>query len=190
MIYENWPERRLHRGPCGCPRCRQGGRAIDRLARRSLSAALAHAQHGRTEADGSGMEAEGRPSIDTLSACIRVYWTPPVHIKSLLSPDKLKDLSLSFQTKGHRIYRISHISQPKPLYIGRTKGPIVDRVKDHWAYIKNMMLQNFEIKSIAGDLAQRLYPGTSMTRLNGTRSGLRPATTWQISILEGLAKQS
>ena len=49
MTYENWPSR-THSHGCGCRSCRDGDRRIDRLASRSLSAALRHAQD-RFESD-------------------------------------------------------------------------------------------------------------------------------------------
>lgn len=126
---EAWPlgGRAHHRGTCRCAGCATGADSIDRLARESLSAALAHAQQGRFEAD-LGTEA-GRPRSITLPGMFS-GWRDPVAIRTVLAgvgapPD------FGAHNRRH-LYKIAKRGERAPLYIGMAfSASVRDRVAAH-----------------------------------------------------------
>ena len=171
MIQENWPGPGWHRGGCGCgcARCRRRGGMIDRLARRSLSAALAHAQHGRGEAEEWGAEATRGASRDTLYACIRVAWEAPVPVANLPA-----QAPAAYRQPGEWLYRFWRIGEARPLYIGRITGGRVDRrVAEHRGYINKATYAN------------RLARGAATARIAQALNPANPADLQRITVQAG-----
>lgn len=130
LLYDN----NLGRAPghacaCGCRQCRKGAGTIDRLARRSLSAALAHAQDGRFEAP-SGAEA-GHPRRLTLPGTFS-GWRDPVPLMRVIG--RAQPAPPADFTKRNRflLYRIARRGEARPLYIGMAPAASVQgRVSSH-----------------------------------------------------------
>lgn len=134
-LRENWTAGcgGRHEGPCRCQRCRSGGISIDRMARRSLSAALAHAQQGRFEAD-MGAESATGPQRLTLPGTFR-GWGAPVPLTQVLGPNPPS----GFAVAGRKIlYRIAKRDGGPPIYIGMVVASKVrDRVASHVGHLIN-----------------------------------------------------
>lgn len=143
-IRESWSAR-LPRCGCGgtCPRCAApagmvlGPATIDRLARRSLSAALAHAQHGRFEAE-AGAEA-GTPTGKIRFPEAR--WGGWEEARRLEDVLRLPRSGASAFTRAgaagsllapRMLYRVWKEHSPTPLYIGMAyRSTIAGRLADH-----------------------------------------------------------
>jgi|GEM_PF-6807366 len=134
MAYENWPNK-THAYGCVCPRCRGGNHLIDRLASRSLSTALRHAQ--ALESDFS-YEAETPAGSITLPGTFK-GWQSEITLGELFGPSP----GVPYGSKspgpgpGHGLlYRIYQDKQ-RPLYIGMAyRDSIQCRVASHF---KDMM---------------------------------------------------
>jgi hypothetical protein len=132
MLRENWP-RIDHPSGCRCPRCRRQRAVIDRLADRSLSVALRHAQ-GRFE-DGSGPEAATPgPDITLPGKFSGWHRVPAVTLAQLFSAGP----PAPFTTKSARgtgpgyLYRVYEEYRQRPLYIGMAyDATIRARVASH-----------------------------------------------------------
>jgi hypothetical protein len=128
-LRENWAGDCSGRrgGACACRRCLSGGSGIDGLARRSLSAALAHAQQGRFETD-MGAEAETRRKSLILPGEF-LGWGRPVPIMQVLAPKPPEDF---VGTNRRFLYRIAKRGESSPLYIGMAfSSRVRDRVASH-----------------------------------------------------------
>jgi hypothetical protein len=136
-LRENWAEdcSGRHGGSCGCRRCWSGGGGIDRMARTSLSAALAHAQQGRFETD-MGAEAQTAPQRLTLPGTF-LGWGAPVPIRGVLASIPPSDFAVAGRK---RLYRIAKRGEASPLYIGMVVGPkasVASRVASHVGHLVN-----------------------------------------------------
>lgn len=131
MVYENWPSKTHARG-CVCPRCRGGNHLIDRLANRSLSAALRHAQG--LESD-FGYEAATPPGSITLPGTFS-GWRGAITLGELFGTDP----PLPFRSKSPPpgpgqglLYRVYQENKQRPLYIGMAyRDSIQNRVASHF----------------------------------------------------------
>jgi hypothetical protein len=123
MRAENWPDGISGSG-CGCARCRDV-RRVDRLAKASLSAALAHAQN-RVEDEAF----EAATAAGTLTLPGRFEgWRGAVTLDVLFGPSPP---SLFTQPKPRLLYRIYIEGRQKPLYIGMAySASIRERVTSH-----------------------------------------------------------
>jgi hypothetical protein len=123
MALENWP--RNDSGRCDCPRCRQS-RVIDRLADRSLSVALRHAQN-RTEGE-LGFEAAQPQGPITLPGKFS-GWREATPLQTVLSRSRPHLFGV---TRVPLLYRIYEGGKQIPLYIGMVTGSsIAARVASH-----------------------------------------------------------
>jgi hypothetical protein len=132
MTYENWPSQ-THTVGCGCRSCRSGDRQIDRLASRSLSAALRHAQD-RFESD-FGYEAATPGGSITLPGIFK-GWRGAITLGDLLGPNPPLPFTLSGRPPSNgsgRLYRVYQENKQRPLYIGMAyDASIQDRVASHF----------------------------------------------------------
>src|SRR5580704_5622032 len=137
MVYENWPSK-THAYGCGCRRCRSGNHLIDRLANRSLSAALRHAQD-RYESD-FGYESEPPAGSITLPGTFK-GWQKEITLGQLFGPDPGVPYGSKSPGPGPGqglLYRIYQDKQ-RPLYIGMAyRDSIQCRVASHF---KDMMIK-------------------------------------------------
>jgi len=129
MVYENWP-RMDHQAGCRCTRCRRQGAIIERLADRSLSVALRHAQSRFEGAIGTEAETAGR--IITLPGKFTGWDTVrAVTVNELFGgtpPREYTEPPVRGVAPG-LLYRISDVS---PLYIGMAPASSIKaRVASH-----------------------------------------------------------
>lgn len=132
MRYENWPDQSHTRG-CGCQSCNKGNRLIDRLADRSLSAALRHAQ-SRAESD-FGFEAATPAGSITLPGRFG-GWKRAIPLGELFGSTPPE----AFVRKGPPpapgpglLYRVYEENKQRPLYIGMAfRESIQKRVASHF----------------------------------------------------------
>ena len=117
---ENWPS---YGGGCPCRRCRE--RTLDRLADRSLSVALAHAQN-RAEAAESGRFGDEL----TIDKDISVIWSRRANLASWRSPTRPG--SKPPNQPGQWLYKFFLVGARQPLYIGRVTGrKLTTRIGEH-----------------------------------------------------------
>jgi hypothetical protein len=132
-----------HGGGCGCGRCATAvPRMIERLALESLSAALAHAQQGRFEAD-LGMEAATPAGPLTLPGEFS-GWRPPTPVMEVLFGSPPAEFTHRPKEKDPRdrrfLYRLYRRGGEKALYIGMAYNTRVqDRV---WSHLKGLVTQS------------------------------------------------
>lgn len=131
MTYENWPRLACSDG-CGCQRCRRADRLVDRLANRSLSVALRHAQD--LESD-FGYEAATPAGSITLPGMFS-GWRGAITLGELFGTDP----PLPFRSKSPPpgpgqglLYRVYQNNKQRPLYIGMAyRDSIQNRVASHF----------------------------------------------------------
>lgn len=136
MTCENWPNITRSHG-CSCRSCRGRDRLIDRLADRSLSVALRHAQD-RSESSGFAFEAATPAGTVTLPGTFS-GWRGAITLGELFGPAP----PLPFQTRGKpgpngpgRLYRIYQENKQRPLYIGMAfEASIQSRVASHFVSV-------------------------------------------------------
>jgi hypothetical protein len=118
---ENWPS---YGGGCPCRRCRE--RTLDRLADRSLSVALAHAQN-RAEAAESGRFGDEL----TIDKDISVIWSRRANLATwLAAPTRPGDTPPN--RSGQWLYKFFLVGATQPLYIGRVTGrKLTTRISEH-----------------------------------------------------------
>jgi hypothetical protein len=132
MACENWPNP-LGARNCGCEACRNEDRLVDRLASRSLSAALRHAQD-RFESD-FGYEAATPAGSITLPGRFG-GWKRAIALGDLLGPSPPQP----FTRRGPPppsgpglLYRVYEENKQRPLYIGMAfRESIQNRVASHF----------------------------------------------------------
>ncbi|MDJ0386934.1 hypothetical protein QMO56_02310 [Roseomonas sp. E05] len=144
-IREAWPAANPRRCGCGgtCLRCASGRTppdraAIDRLARRSLSAALAHAQHGRFEGEAAAPEAGTPAGTLRFPAAHWGGWKGAMRLEEVLRLPRAG--ASTFTRAGARgtfaaprlLYRVWKEHSREPLYIGMAfQSTIAERLADH-----------------------------------------------------------
>jgi hypothetical protein len=102
---------------------------IDRLADRSLSAALAHAQN-RAEA----LEAGGLGDELTIDRDISVVWSPRVNLAKWVGAPTGRPGDTPPNKAGQWLYKFFLGADRKPLYVGRVTGrgtSLVERIQAH-----------------------------------------------------------
>jgi hypothetical protein len=148
-----------HSSGCGCTRCRRQGALIDRLADRSLSVALRHAQ-GRFE-DSLGLEtATPGPDITLPGKFSGWHRVPAVTLAQLFSDSPpVPFAQKSVRGKGPGLlYRVHEQHTHRPLYIGMAyDSTIRARVAAHFKRVitkSGTLWQTQQVRNLAATTPQ------------------------------------